>query len=117
MANYDFNLPYHCGKVNAVPDSLSRKSMTMFLTQQKKLIKKMNRLDIQVIIPNERTTDGITSATTFNWMIKEAQKDDLKLQKFQSEVEAGQTTDMNIDTDRSVRFGNSFCISNGEIRQ
>jgi len=44
MANYDIELQYHFGKVNVVPDTLSRKReayMIVQLTQQKELLKEM----------------------------------------------------------------------------
>jgi len=52
MADYDIDLQYHPGKINVVPDALSRKpetSMTMQITQQKKLFEEMRRMDLMVI--------------------------------------------------------------------
>ena len=46
MADYDIDLQYYPGKVNVVPDALSRKpetNMVVQLTQQKELLKKMRR--------------------------------------------------------------------------
>ena len=48
MADYDIDLQYHPGKVNVVPDALSRRpaaNMVMLLTQQEELLKEMRRLD------------------------------------------------------------------------
>ena len=52
MADYDIDLQYHPGKVNVVPDALSRRpeaNMVMLLTQQEELLKEMRRLDLIVI--------------------------------------------------------------------
>ena len=37
MADYDIDLQYHPGKMNVVPDALSRKPSFMLLTQQKEM--------------------------------------------------------------------------------
>lgn len=49
--------------------------------------------------------------------IKEAQKDNLKLQKFWYEVKDGQRIDMNIYADGSLWFGNRLCVPKWEVRQ
>jgi len=52
MADYDIDLQYHPGKVNVVPDALSRRpeaNMVMLLTQQEELLKEMKQLDLMVI--------------------------------------------------------------------
>ena len=52
MADYDNDLQYHTGKINVIPDALSRKpeaSMAMQITQQKELFEEMRRMDLIVI--------------------------------------------------------------------
>ena len=52
MAVYDIDLQYHLGKVSMVPDALSKKSETMLivqLTQKKKLLKEIERMDFMTI--------------------------------------------------------------------
>ena len=52
MADYDIDLQYHPGKVNTVPDALSRKPeacLAMMITQQKHLLKEMRALDLMVV--------------------------------------------------------------------
>ena len=52
MADYDVDLQYHPGKINVVPDALSRKAeayMNMQLTQQKELLKEMMRLNLMMV--------------------------------------------------------------------
>lgn len=44
MAEYDIDLPCSLGKINAVLNALSWKSATIFLTQQKELLKEIKRL-------------------------------------------------------------------------
>jgi len=48
MTEYDLNLQYHPGRVNVVPDALSRRPAVMILTEQKNLIEEMRR-----VIPGE----------------------------------------------------------------
>jgi len=48
MADYDNDLQYHTGKINVIPDALSRKpeaSMAMQITQQIELFEEMRRMD------------------------------------------------------------------------
>jgi len=52
MADYDIDLQYHPGKVNVVPDALSRKAeacMAMQITQQKELFEEMRRMNLMII--------------------------------------------------------------------
>ena len=52
MADYDIDLQYHPGKINVIPDALSRRpeaNMVVLLTQQEELLKEMRRLDLMVI--------------------------------------------------------------------
>ena len=53
LVEYDLNLQYHPGRVNVVPDYLSRGPAIMILTDQKSLIEKMRRLNLEVVIPGE----------------------------------------------------------------
>ena len=52
LADYDVDLQYHPGKLNVVPDALSRLPgdyKSLQLTQQKELLKEMMRLDLMVV--------------------------------------------------------------------
>jgi len=52
MEDYDIDLQYHPGKVNVVPDALSKRpeaNMVVLLTQQEELLKEMRWLDLMVI--------------------------------------------------------------------
>jgi len=52
MAYYDIDLQYHPGKINVVPDALSRKldaQVMIQLTQQKQILKEMIKLDLLVV--------------------------------------------------------------------
>ena len=57
MADYDIDLQYHPGKVNIVPDALSRKPENRVLvqiTQQKELIQDFIRLDLMLVRGTDR---------------------------------------------------------------
>jgi len=52
MADYDIDLQYHLGKVNTVPDALSRKlenKVLVQLAQQKELIRDIIKLDLMLV--------------------------------------------------------------------
>ena len=57
MADYDIDLQYHPGKVNTVPDALSRmpeNRVLVQLTQQKELIRDFIRLDLMIVRGTEK---------------------------------------------------------------
>ena len=52
LADYDVDLQYHLGKLDVVPNILSRLPgdyEALQLTQQKELLKEMMRLDLMVV--------------------------------------------------------------------
>jgi len=49
--------------------------------------------------------------------IREAQKEDPRLEKFREQVEAGLRSDVRIYTDSALYFGYRICAPQGEIRQ
>jgi len=52
MADYDIDLQYHPGKVNVVPNALSRKPeacMAIQITQQKELFEEIRRMHLMVM--------------------------------------------------------------------
>ena len=49
--------------------------------------------------------------------IEEAMREDPKLQEFREQVEAELRTDMQINADGTLRFGNRVCMLKGEVRQ
>ena len=53
MADYDLDLQYHSGKVNVVPDALSRKPSFMMMTQQTEMQEEITRLDLEIILPED----------------------------------------------------------------
>ena len=122
MADYDIDLQYHPGKINVVPDALSRKpeaSMTMQITQQKELFEEMRRMDLMVIrraISPEKSM-VIQIQPTLLEKIREVQDRDPKLQEFREQVKTGLRSDVQIYVDGTLRFGNRICVPMGEIRQ
>ena len=106
MAEYDLNLQYHPGRVNVVPDALSRRPAAMILIEQKKLIEEMRKLTLEVVIPG-----AIAPCMTLQLQsslidrIKEAQAGDKQLQKCRGQVEAGLRTDLLLYGDGSLRYG------------
>jgi len=80
MADYDLNLQYHPGKVNVVPDALSRKPSFMLMTQQKETQEEILRVDLEIILPGDiRRLMNLVTQPSLIEKIKEVQKEDPKL--------------------------------------
>ena len=122
MADYDINLQYHPGKANPVPDALSRRPENKVLvqfTQQKELLRDIIKWDLMLVQDTNESGQLMTFKIQPILMdeIKEAQKEDPRLQKFRAQVEAGLRTDIRIHSDGALYFGNRICVPQGEIRQ
>jgi len=122
MADYDIDLQYHPGKVNTVPDALSRmpeNRVLVQITQQKELIQDFIRLDLMVVRGAEKTGQLMTLQIQSSLIdeIKEAQKEDPRLQTFRAQVEAGLRTDICVRPDGALYFGDRLCVPQGEVRQ
>ena len=88
MADYDLDLQYHSGKVNVVPDALSRKPSFMMMTQQKKMQEEILKLDLEIILPGDiGSLMTLVTQPSLIEKIKEVLKEDPKLQKIREEVE------------------------------
>jgi len=122
MADYDIDLQYHPGKVNVMPDALSRRpeaNMVMLLTQQDELLKEMRRLDLMVIQRASGSVQLMAFQIQLTLMeeIREAQREDPRLLKFREQVEAGLRSDVCIYTDGALYFRGRIYVPQGEIRQ
>jgi len=122
MADYDIDLQYYPGKVNTVSDALSRKpknKVLVQLTQHKELIQDIIKLDLMLVQGTEKSDHLMTFQIQPTLMeeIKEAQKEDPRLQKFRAQVEARLRTNVRIHLDGALYFGNRICVPQGEIRQ
>jgi len=95
MAEYDHNLQYHSGRLNVVPDALSRRLAAMILIEQKSLIEEMRRLTLEVVISGDVACCMVMQLqSSLVDRIKEAQASDKQLQKFRGQVKAGLRTDL-----------------------
>ena len=81
-------------------------------TQQKELLREIIKLDL--ILVQETSKSG--QLMTFQIQpvlieeIKEAEKEDPRLQKIRTQVKAGLRTDVRIHSDRALYFGNRICV-------
>jgi len=122
MGDYDIDLQYHSGNVNTVPDVLNRKlenKVLVQLTQQNKLLQEIIKLNLMLVQGTDESGQLMTLQIqpTLIIEIKEAQKEDPRLQKFRAQVEAGLRTDVRIHSDGTLYFGNRICVPQGKIRQ
>jgi len=120
MADYDIDLHYHPGKVNTVSDALSRKpenKVLIQLTQQRELLRDIIKLDLVLVQGNRKSGQLMTFQIQPILIdeIKEAQKEDPRLQKFRAQIEAELRTDVRIHSDSALYFGNRICVLHGEI--
>ncbi|KAJ3704742.1 hypothetical protein LUZ61_008447 [Rhynchospora tenuis] len=127
MKDYDMELVNHPGKSNVVADALSRKNhgnLATLITQQHDLLEDMRRLELW-IAPHEETKqvsdEGLISSLvvkpTLIDEIKEAQKEDARLEKTRELVKSGQETPFQVDENGVVRFQNRVCVpDNQEIK-
>lgn len=116
MADYDIDLQSFW-QINVVPNILIQKLMAIVMTHQKKLIEEMMYLDLEAVLLV--TVAHLTSLQLQLPLIKRfkaAQKNDYKLQKLMSQIEAGQGEDLSMHVDRSLRFRNRLCAPRGEVR-
>ena len=117
MADYDIDLQYHPGKVNVVPDALSRYPTVMMLTEQSRLRLEIRDMDMDVILP------GITAEfmslqihSDIVDRIKAAQRTDPRLLRIREQVVSGLRDDLIIHEDGSLRFGSRICVPEGAVR-
>ena len=86
LADYDVDLQYHPGKLNVVPDALSRVPggyESLQLTQPKELLKEMMRLDLMVVRRVSGSSEKFMAfqvRPTLKDRIREAQGSDSRLQ-------------------------------------
>jgi len=83
LKDYDMEVKYHVGKANVVADALSRKStrsVAYLLTQEKRLLKELDVLQIEVVLPrNQGYSAALQVSLPLAEQIKQQQKDDLNL--------------------------------------
>ena len=111
MADYDIDLQYHPGKVNVVPDALSRLPAVKILTSQWRLQQEIRAWDMEVVLP--RITAEFMSLQIRSGImdrIKATQETGQKLLRIREQVAAGPRTDMVIHEDGSLRFGSRICV-------
>ena len=93
LKDYDMEVKYHPGKVNVVPDALSRKStgsVAYLLTQEVRLLKELDVIQIEVVLPGNQSYLAVLQISQpLVEQIKQRQKDDPELIKISKGVEEG----------------------------
>jgi len=94
---------YHPGKVNVVIDAVSRKStgsIASLLTIVRRLLRELEALQIEIVLPKDRSYIGTLQITSTLWeKIKLQQKEDLELMKIKKDVEEGRNKDFALRED------------------
>ena len=84
MADYDIELQYHPGRVNVVPDALSRLPKMMMLTTRWRLQQEIRELEVDVILPGvDLTLMSLQIQSDLVDRIKAAQSSDAEIEKDQ----------------------------------
>ena len=88
-------------------------------TQQKELLRKIIKLNLILVQGTDESGQLMTFQIQLTQMdeIKEAQKEDPRLQKFRAQVEAGLRTDIRIHSDGALFFGNRIFVPQGKVHQ
>lgn len=115
MVDFDIDMLYHPDRQNLVPDALSRRPSTIFLTCQKELLE-MERLDLVVVIPGTTSCMPLRIRSSSGEQIKVAQTEEVKLQEMKDQAVASLRLDIAIHADGLLSFG-VRCVSSGVILQ
>ncbi|XP_020082105.1 uncharacterized protein LOC109705741 [Ananas comosus] len=105
-------------RANVVADALSRKSaenLALWVTNQVPLWKEMGQMDLEVVAPEVTTMlSTLVVQPTLLDRIKSLQPADLNLQKVQRDIEGGCGGDFSINAGGVLRYGNRWCVLEGE---
>ena len=92
--------------------------MAHFLTTQKELIRDLEQLGIEVVLPG---ADGVLAnlqvQSSLVERIKAALPNDARFRRLKERTEAGEQTGLRIHTDGTLRCGDRIYVPNGELRQ
>ncbi|KAK8945254.1 hypothetical protein KSP39_PZI007730 [Platanthera zijinensis] len=121
LSDYDVDIQYHPGKANAVADALSRRgSCSSLLTQQKELVRELERLDITVV-PRYSFGSARLSWMEITWDIKDRIRTALPLDPKMAEiwisVQSGQKERFSIQDDLLLLDGRVYIPDVNHLRE
>jgi hypothetical protein len=113
IKGYELEIHYHLGKVNMVADALSRKSqvnMMIVHPMPYELAKEFYRLSLKFL----NNTQGVTVELepTLEQEIKEAQKNNEKINEIRQLILEGRGKDFREDVEGVVWFKDRLCVPN-----
>lgn len=113
LKDYGFELQYHPGKANVVADALSRKTLhvSAMMLKEEELINQFTDLNLGVHHSERSMFIGdVVVSNGFLKLIKDEEQLDDQLMNIKETIKDGQNGDINIKSDRILRFGERLCI-------
>jgi hypothetical protein len=113
IKDYELEIHYHPSKANVVADALSRKSQVNLMVAYPmpyELAKEFDRLSLGF----QNNTRGVTVELepTLEWEIKEAQKNDEKINEIRQLILEGRGKDFREDAEGVIWFKDRLCVPN-----
>ncbi|KAL3523596.1 hypothetical protein ACH5RR_016430 [Cinchona calisaya] len=116
LKDYDLTISYHPCKANKVADALSRKptsNMASMLTNQKDILKDLEKLEIEVVAPvTGQVMAALIAQPSLVELIKISQTSDDALMKIKQKVEEGSQQYFHIHDDDSLWMKGRLCVPN-----
>jgi hypothetical protein len=113
IKDYELEIPYHACKANVVADALSRKSQVNMMIAHLmpyELAKEFDRLSLRFL--NSMRGVTVELEPTLEREIKEAQKNDEKINEIRQLILEGRGKDFREDVEGVVWFKDHLCVPN-----
>lgn len=113
LKDYDFSLSYHPGKANVVADALSRKTLhvSAMMVKELELIEQFRDISLVCeVTPRSVRLGMLKIHNEFLDVIREAQKQDIKLVELAVGIGHSESKDYELDAQYVLRYRGRICI-------